>query len=300
MLNANAIIGKNNGASALIPGNKIISELSADSVPRPFLKWVGGKRQLLGVLSASSPEGWHGRYYEPFIGGGAFLFYQRPDVATISDMNPELINCYTVIRDDVDALIRSLRRHKNEEAYFYEIRAKDVKKMTPIQRASRMIFLNKTCFNGLYRENSKGQFNTPYGRYTNPNIVDEENLRAISDYLNNPDIEIKHSSYQHVLDTAMPGDFVYFDPPYVPLTKTASFAEYVKGGFCLKDQAELADVFAELSRRNVYAMLSNSNTQVILDLYKDFNIKTVHASRSINCKGNKRGKEANEVLVTNY
>lgn len=267
--------------------------------PRPFVKWVGGKRQLLDVLHVAAPRDF-GRYFEPFVGGGAFLFSQLPGSATISDANAELINCYQVIRDNVEALIRSLRRHKNEEEHFYAVRAKKPSEMTPVQRASRFIFMNKTCFNGLYRENKSGQFNTPFGRYDNPKIVDTENLVAISEYLRTSDVEIKHSGYQDVLAQALPGDFVYFDPPYVPMTKTASFASYVKGGFGLHDQAELANVFAELTKKGVMAMLSNSNTQVIHDLYKEYNIQIIHAARSINCKGGKRGKEANEVLITNY
>ena len=267
--------------------------------PRPFVKWAGGKRQLLDILNAAAPNSF-GRYYEPFIGGGAFLFSQLPDSATISDANPELINCYHVIRDDVEALIRSLWTHKNEEEHFYAVRAKDTSKMTTVQRASRFIYLNKTCFNGLYRENKSGQFNAPFGRYEKPRIVDTENLRAISEYLKASDVEIYCGDYQAVLNKAKLGDFVYFDPPYAPMTKTASFSSYVKGGFGLDDQAMLAKVFADLTKDGVLVMLSNSNTQVIHDLYKGFNIKTIHATRSINCKGGKRGKEANEVLVTNY
>lgn len=267
--------------------------------PRPFVKWVGGKRQLLSILHAAAPDNF-GRYYEPFIGGGAFLFSQLPDSATISDANPELINCYQVIHDDVEALIRSLRTHKNEEDHFYAVRAKKLAKMTAVQRASRFIFLNKTCFNGLYRENKSGQFNSPFGRYEKPKIVDTENLLAISEYLRTYDVEITCSGYQTVLNKAQSGDFVYFDPPYAPMTKTANFAGYVKGGFGLADQAELAKMFAELTEKGVLVMLSNSNTPIIHDLYKGFNIQTIHATRSINCKGGKRGKEANEVLVTNY
>ncbi|HRJ15233.1 MAG TPA: Dam family site-specific DNA-(adenine-N6)-methyltransferase, partial [Saprospiraceae bacterium] len=145
--------------------------------PRPFLKWVGGKRQLLDVLHEAAPTRIE-RYFEPFIGGGAFLFSMLPNSATISDANPELVNCYQVIRDDVDSLIHSLKRHKNEEKYFYEVRAQKPLEMNPIQRASRFIFLNKTCFNGLYRENRSGQFNTPFGKYINPKIADTENLHA--------------------------------------------------------------------------------------------------------------------------
>ena len=267
--------------------------------PRPFVKWVGGKRQLLDILHDASPAE-IGRYYEPFVGGGAFLFSQLPDSATVSDANPELINCYQVIRDDVEALIRSLWTHKNEETHFYAVRAKNLAKMTPVQRASRFIFLNKTCFNGLYRENKSGQFNTPFGRYENPKVVDTVNLRTISEYLRTYDVEIKHSDYKFVLTEAQPGSYVYFDPPYAPMTKTANFAGYVKGGFSLQDHADLANTFAELSKKGVLVMLSNSNTPIIHDLYKGFNIKIIHATRAINCKGDKRGKEANEVLVTNY
>ena len=270
-----------------------------EPVPRPFVKWAGGKRQLLSILSDSAPNSF-GRYFEPFIGGGAFLFSQLPDRATIADVNPELINCYQVIRDDVEALMRSLKLHKNDEEHFYATRAKNLAKLTPVQRASRFIYLNKTCFNGLYRENRSGQFNTPFGRYVNPKIVDRENLLAISNYLNTSDIKINCGSYQTVLDEAMARDFVYFDPPYAPLTKTANFAGYVKGGFGIKDQIELATVYAQLSEKGVLVMLSNSNTDIIHELYKGFSIKTIHASRAINCKGGSRGKEANEVLVTNY
>jgi len=254
---------------------------------------------LLDILNAKIPAAF-ARYHEPFVGGGALLFSRLPAKATVSDVNPELINCYLVIRDDVHALIRSLQTHKNEEEYFYNTRAKDLSKMTPVQRASRFIYLNKTCFNGLYRENKSGQFNAPFGRYVRPKIVDKENLLAISDYLNKADVQIDCVGYQSVLERAKEGDFVYFDPPYAPMTKTANFASYVKGGFNLDDQAELAQVFTELTKRGVRAMLSNSNTPIILELYRDYSIQVVHAMRAINCKGGSRGKEANEVLVTNY
>jgi DNA adenine methylase len=270
-----------------------------EPIPRPFIKWAGGKRQLLEALNANAPKQ-YGRYFEPFVGGGALLFSRRPRNATISDANHELINCYLVIRDDVQGLIRSLRQHKNEETHFYEVRAKDIGSMTPVQRASRFIYLNKTCFNGLYRENKSGQFNAPFGRYENPRIVDEENLLAVSEYLRTSDVEIFGGDYRAALNSASAGDFVYLDPPYAPMTKTARFAHYVKGGFGLDDQAELAKVFANLTTRGVKAMLSNSNTPIVHDLYKGFNIQTIHATRAINCKGGKRGKDANEVLITNY
>lgn len=198
--------------------------------PRPFVKWVGGKRQLLDVLHENAPDVF-GRYHEPFVGGGAFFFSKLPDIAIISDANAELINCYRVIRDDADALIRSLLRHRNEEEYFYSLRAKDLARMTPVQRASRFIYLNKTCFNGLYRENNSGYFNVPFGRYDNPKIVDTENLLAVSNYLHNNNIDISCQSYECILDSARSGDFVYFDPPYAPTSTTANFAGYLKGGF---------------------------------------------------------------------
>lgn len=270
----------------------------AHAGPRPVVKWVGGKRQLLKVLHMAAPTS-YGRYYEPFVGGGAFLFSLLPGEATISDANPELINCYHVIRDDVDALIRNLHEYKNEAEYFYTLRSANLGKLSPVQRAGRFIYLNKTCFNGLYRENAKGQFNTPFGRYAKPKIADDENLLTVSRYFRSSGIKILNAGYQSVLESAKAGDFVYFDPPYAPLTRTANFVGYVKGGFGLEDQQELARAFSTLSARGVHVMLSNSNSEIIHDLYKDFNIQVVCASRAINCKGGSRGKDANEVLVTN-
>ena len=267
--------------------------------PRPFVKWAGGKRQLLDILNRAAPKE-YGQYFEPFVGGGAFFFSLKPHNATISDANPELINCYEVIRDNADALLRSLLRHKNEEEHFYITRAKELSKLTAIQRASRFIYLNKTCFNGLYRENRSSKFNVPFGRYDNPKIADKENLFSIQEYLRKSEIEIIHQDYKETVSKAIEGDFVYFDPPYVPLTKTANFSTYIKGGFDLLEQSNLAKVMADLTNKGVKVMLSNSNTEIIHELYKDFDIKTISATRSINCKGTKRGKEANEVLVTNY
>ena len=277
----------------------IISKTMLQPTPRPFVKWAGGKRQLLDILNANAPKHFK-QYFEPFVGGGAFFFSLLPVQAEISDANPELINCYQVIRDDLEALIRSLRNHVNTEEHFYKIRAKQTSTMTCVQRASRFIYLNKTCFNGLYRENSSGQFNTPFGRYVKPKINDTENLTAISQYLNSGDISIKCTDYQQAMDSAKAGDFVYLDPPYAPLTKTASFASYLKGGFGVENQVELAKSYAQLSAKGVQLMMSNSNTEIIHELYSSFNSQIIHATRSINCKGGKRGKEANEVLITNY
>lgn len=272
---------------------------SQEIKPRSAFKYAGGKKSLLGVLMPAAPKHYN-HYYEPFVGGAALLFAQLPSKATISDNNPELINCYQVIRDDVELLMSDLASHVNEEAYFYQIRAMKPADMTPVARASRFIYLLKTCFNGLYRCNKSNQFNTSYGRYKNPKIVDKENLLAVSRYFQSSEIEIVCSDYKTVIDKAMPGDLIFLDPPYVPLTKTANFTSYTQHGFNLEHQKELAEKFAELSERGVKLMLTNSNTDVIHELYQDFKIKVVHAPRSINCKGDKRGKEANEVLVTNY
>ena len=267
--------------------------------PKPFVKWAGGKRQLMDILTADAPD-CYGRYFEPFVGGGALLFTLLPRFATISDANTELINAYCVIRDDVEGLIRSLRTQRNTELHFYNVRARNPLTLTHVQRASRFIYMNKTCFNGLYRENSKGLFNAPFGRYDNPNIVDSENLRAVSRYLRTPRVSIFNRDYKEVLNEAIPGDFVYFDPPYFPLTQTASFTKYVGGDFGPQDQRELADVFNELAHHGVFVMLSNSNTPFIHNLYQGHRILLVEANRAINCKAEKRGKEQNEVLIRSW
>lgn len=267
--------------------------------PRPFVKWAGGKRQLLDVLNEAKPNNYK-NYHEPFVGGGAFLFSLRPYKGVIYDINAELINAYLVIRDSLHLLIDDLKNHINEEAYFYSIRALQPCDLNHIQRASRFIYLNKTCFNGLYRENSKGLFNTPFGKYKNPTIIDLENLKVVSDYLRQSQIDIVCGDYHSVLEKAVENDFVYFDPPYVPMSKTANFSTYTKGGFNIEDQTRLAELCKTLSTKGVFVMLSNSNTPIILELYKDFNIQIIHATRQINCVASKRGSDANEVLVTNY
>jgi DNA adenine methylase len=266
---------------------------------KPFVKWVGGKRQLISLLSSNVPKSYNS-YIEPFIGGGALFFSMRPDEGIISDINPELINAYEVVRDDVYNLIESLKQHKNEEEYFYSIRAQKPTEMTPVQRASRFIFMNKTCFNGLYRENSKGQFNTPFGRYKNPNIADVDTLQAVSVYLKQSNISILHQDYKATAMMAKKGDFVYFDPPYYPMSATANFTKYAKGDFNEQNQRELADVFFALAERGCYVMLSNSNTEFIKNLYNDFDLIEVEANRFINCQGENRGKQPVEVLVKNF
>jgi DNA adenine methylase len=267
--------------------------------PKPFVKWAGGKRQLIKVLTNNLPPSYN-RYIEPFVGGGALLFEVLPYKAIINDINTELINAYTVIKDDIDALIEDLKKHKNEEEYYYKIRSLDTEKLSAVERASRFIYLNKTCFNGLYRENSKGKFNVPFGKYKNPKILDEENLRAVSEYLNTAEISILNLDYKEVCKLAKKGDFVYLDPPYYPISKSSSFTKYHKLDFTERDQMELTEVFRELDRKGCYVMLSNSNTKFIKELYKEYEIWEVSANRFINCKGDKREKVNVEVLIKNY
>ena len=274
--------------------------------PKPFVKWVGGKRQLLAQfrrLNLYPPEKFDirtGRYFEPFVGGGAVFFDLLPEKGFLSDLNKELVTTYNVIKNDVEGLIASLKKHKIDKEYFLNIRAKDSKALNDLTVASRFIFLNRTCFNGLYRVNSKGGFNVPYGKYTNPLICDESNLRKVSKSLQN--IEIKHQDYKEVLKTAKKGDFVYFDPPYYPVSKTASFTSYTAEAFLDKEQIELRDTVLELNKRGCFVMLSNSDTPFINKIYsglKGIRVNKVEAGRAINSKGSGRGK-ITEVLVTNY
>lgn len=277
-----------------------------DDKPKPFVKWVGGKRQLLKqfrLMNLYPPEKFNSktnRYFEPFVGGGAVFFDLLPDKAYLSDLNKELVITYNVIKNNVDNLIKSLEKHQYEKGYFLKVRAKDLNKMSDLEIASRFIFLNRTCFNGMYRVNSKGGFNVPFGKYSNPIICDKENLRKVSEKLQN--VEISHQDYKAVLKKAKKGDFVYFDPPYYPVSKTASFTSYTADTFLDKEQLELRDTFLELSKRGCYVMLSNSDTPFINKIYsgiKGVRITKVQAGRVINSKISGRGK-ITEVLVTNY
>lgn len=268
----------------------------------PFLKWVGGKRQLIGEIDPLLPNR-ISTYYEPFVGGGAVFLHRQPSKAVINDYNSELINVYETVRDNIDELILDLATHKNEPDYFYEIRALDREEgfdeLSKVKRASRVIYLNKTCFNGLYRVNRAGEFNTPYGRYKNPNIINEPVLRAVSEYLNNNDIKFKTGDFEEAVKGIRKGAFVYFDPPYDPVSKSSNFTGYVKGGFDDDEQIRLSQLCHKLNSKGIKFLLSNSATPFIKDLYKDFNIIEVGATRSINSVGNKRG-EVMEVLVRNY
>lgn len=290
-------------------GNKELIEYTAHFLsekPKPFVKWVGGKRQLLEQFKSMNlypPEKFEvktGRYFEPFVGGGAVFFDLLPSKAFLSDLNNELVVTYNVIKNDVEKLIVSLKKHKIDKEYFLKVRAQDINKLSDIATASRFIFLNRTCFNGMYRVNSKGGFNVPYGAYTNPKICDAENLRRVSKALQN--VEIKHQDYKAILKIAKKGDFIYFDPPYYPVSKTASFTSYTKEGFLDKEQLELRDAFVELSKKGCFVMLSNSDTPFINKIYsnlKGVRINKVFAGRMINSDASGRGK-ITEVLVTNY
>ena len=265
---------------------------------KPFLKWAGGKRQLLPELLRRVPEQFKA-YHEPFVGGGA-LFFELACTgalgkAFLSDVNGPLVDAYLAVRDHVEEVIARLKTHRNEKEYYYRVRKQ--KPIKPANCAARLIYLNKTCYNGLYRENRSGQFNVPFGSYAKPNICDEGNLRSVSQVLQAADISRR--SYTTVAEKARKGDFVYFDPPYYPLTQTSKFTGYDRGGFARDDQRELRDVFAELKKRGVKAMLSNSDTPAVHELYDGFLIEKVRASRHINSRADRRGK-ISELVIRNY
>lgn len=269
-------------------------------IPKPFIKWAGGKRQIIKELTDSLPKNYN-RYFEPFIGGGALFFAVRPKNAYISDINPELINLYNTVKNNTHSLIKDLLRYKNTETEFYRIRnldrTPDYKNLTNIEKAGRFIYLNKTCYNGLYRTNSKGQFNAPYGFYKNPNIIDEQNLKICSELLK--ETEIGLSDFSNIENKIKTHDFVYFDPPYIPINKTSSFTKYYKDDFNTGSQIKLKELCDRLNKKNIYFMLSNSYNETALNLYKEYNIKKINAIRAINCKADKRGT-INELIITNY
>lgn len=271
--------------------------------PRPFLKWVGGKNQLLPELMKRIDRlGDFDRYHEPFVGGGALYFEllrvkpQRKH-AWLSDSNERLIETYRGVSDHVETVIRHLKQHtkNHSKKYYYKIREEIPR--SPAQRAARIIYLNKTCFNGLFRENRKGEFNTPIGSYKNPTICDKANLHAVSKALQKAKIESRH--FDTVVKKAKPGDLVYFDPPYHPVSSTSSFTAYDRGGFTEDSQRLLADKFRELDEKGVKVLLSNSMTDFIRDLYKGFKIDTVRANRAINSRADRRGK-VDEALIRNF
>jgi DNA adenine methylase len=276
--------------------------LKKNLLAQPFLKWAGGKRQLLPELNKYIPLKYK-TYYEPFVGAGAFLFDLQPKKAVINDINSELINCYNVIKNSLDDLVEDLKRHEISSDYYYNIRELDRKpefnELSAVQRASRIIYLNKTCFNGLFRVNSQGQYNVPYGNYKNPKVLDEVVLKAVHNFLNSCDIIISNQDFEEVVRDAKKGDFIYFDPPYDPVSDSSSFTGYSLDGFSRDEQRRLKSVFDRLNKKGCFVLLSNSSTDFIKDLYKDYRIEIVSASRSINSNALKRGK-VDEVLVMNY
>ena len=262
----------------------------------PFLKWAGGKRQLLSHLLPLVPAR-YSRYLEPFIGGGALYFATQPRVAFIADANRELVTTYEVVRDKPEALVARLTEHRtcHNQDYYYQLRAEQP--TSPLEVAARFIYLNKTCFNGLYRVNRSGQYNVPIGSYKNPQIFDRSNLLACASALKSA--TIRHADYRETLQEAKSGDFVYLDPPYAPLSPTSSFTSYTKDEFGERQQRELAQCYRELDRRGCYVMLSNSSAQLILDIYQGFDVRLVAATRMINSKADGRGM-VNEVVILNY
>ncbi|HTL89615.1 MAG TPA: DNA adenine methylase [Leptolyngbya sp.] len=290
----------------------MIIQVQSPVLPRPFIKWAGGKHQLISQYVSHFPQDYR-NYYEPFVGGGAIFFHLQPARSVLIDINLELVNVYRCVRDRVEDLIDRLETHHQQHSpeHYYQIRAQlaisddwfyegthDPQSAILLERAARLIYLNKTCFNGLYRENSKGHFNVPIGSYKKPAIYDPEILRADAIALQSAQIE--PGSFDQVLQHANSSeDFVYFDPPYYPISQTSSFTAYNRYSFSEDQQIQLRDVVTELRDRGVKVMLSNSDCPFVRELYKEFNIHTIYATRNINCNAEKRGK-ITEVLVTTY
>lgn len=292
------------------PGSSTLMSAHTNHAAAPFLKWAGGKGQLLAQYEPYFPQEPVRRYFEPFVGSGAVFFHLQSrgliEHAHLSEVNAELITCYLTVRDAPDDLIAALQRHKHDHAehgaaHYYAVRAWDRApgwaSVPPVRRAARMIYLNKTCYNGLWRVNSRGQFNVPMGRYRRPDILNEKRLRAASRALQGAEIAV--AGFERVLEHARAGDFVYCDPPYVPLSETANFTTYSAASFGEAEQRRLAEVFAALDRQGCRVMLSNSDTPLVRALYRAFRIETVSARRNINSVRHKRGA-VSEVVVLNY
>jgi len=277
------------------------------SEPKPFVKWVGGKRQLMQDLENNFPKQFT-TYHEPFLGGGAVMFNlltKKPQLScNVSDFNSDLILAYVTIRDKLGKLIESLENHsknyhKDSVEYYYHIRKQEPKQQ--IEKVSRLLFLNKTCFNGLYRVNKKGQFNVPLGRYTNPNIVNKENLNAVSKILQSKKIKISCRDFEAVLGDVKKGDLVYFDPPYQPVSNTANFTSYTHRDFTEDDLARLADLANQLNSKGCHVLLSNSNSKVVKKYFsaKHWSINAIDANRAINSDSKKRTGHK-EIIIKNY
>lgn len=266
-----------------------------DKMVKPPFKWAGGKSQLLGQFESLLPKKFD-LYIEPFVGSGALFFHLLPPKAILIDLNFDVVNFYNVVKNNLDELIEDLKKHKNESEYYYMMRSKDPTTMNPVKRASRFLYLNKTSYNGLWRVNKRGQFNVPFGRYKNPKIFDEENMKKVS--LSLKDVKIILGDFTETLKYAKSGDFIYMDPPYYPISKTSNFTSY-SGEFTSDDQIRLAECFKELDKIGSLVMLSNSNTEFIRSLYKGYDIHLVKATRRINSKADKRG-EIEEIVIRNF
>lgn len=279
------------------------SSRAKEPLVQPFLKWVGGKRQLLPVIRPLIPQ--FKCYFEPFVGGGAVFFNLQSSVALINDFNSELINCYRVIRNEPEELIEAANKHPNTSEHYYSVREMDRSPkfglLSSVERAARLLYLNKTCFNGLFRVNNQGQFNVPFGSYKNPTVADPAVIRAVSRYLNKSDIGYISGDFANAVADARRGDFVYFDPPYDPVSDTASFTGYNLHGFDRGEQKRLKETCDDLTERGVNFLLSNSDTLYIRELYEDagYTIREVKARRSVNSDSAGRG-EVNELLILNY
>ncbi|CAN5409790.1 DNA adenine methylase [soil metagenome] len=275
---------------------------------RPIVKWAGGKRMLVPTLLSHLPSE-IGTYVEPFAGGAALFFAlaneassKRADARTfrravLADRNEDLVACYRAVRDSVEELIVALGAYRYDQKLFYEVRGRDPSTMSDVERGARLIFLNRTCFNGLWRVNGSGKFNVPFGRFKNPRIRDESGLRDASRALANVDVQF--ADFGEVTKSLKQGDFAYFDPPYVPVSKTADFTSYAEGGFGPKDQARLVDTLRALREKGILAMLSNADTEAAHELYEDFAVHQVEARRAINADSAKRGTMT-EILVLNW
>lgn len=270
----------------------------------PFTKWTGGKRQLLPVIKSLMPESFN-RYFEPFVGAGALFFELTPTNAVINDFNSELINCYLQIKYNSTELIELLSDHEenNSKEYYLDLRSIDrdgrFDELSKTERAARIMYMLRVNFNGLYRVNSKNQFNVPYGSYKNPKIVDSPLIHGISKYLNENNVHILNGDFEEAVKEVGNNDFVYFDPPYVPISETSAFTSYTHEGFSYKDQVRLRDTFKKLDKKGAYVMLSNSSSPLVEELYKDFFIHKVTATRTNGAKSSSRGK-ISEIIVTNY
>lgn len=294
------------GRETILNGQEYLGRgecMKKNKLVAPVLKWVGGKRQLLETLAPLLPK----RitiYCEPFVGGGALLFDLQPKTAYVNDINDDLIRVYRIIKTDVETLIAALSAYKNEAGFFYAVRDWDRDKakyasLTDVDKAARTLYLNKTCYNGLFRVNNSGEFNSPFGSYRNPNIVNAPALRAVSSYLNTADVHFSSGDYASALQAIPNGAFVYLDPPYDPVSDTSSFTGYSRGGFMRENQIQLRECCDALHARGIKFMLSNSSTDFIREQYAAYHITTVQAKRRINSVSTKRG-EVDEVVVRNY